>query len=338
MIVSKLADIFGLTPDMLIALSLPVLGALILIVAAFAGGKDRERFKRRVKEVRRENLSGRPLPDQKVNVKLSTSDSSILVFDRLIKRALPRREELRQRLARTGLEISLGTYLTICLVVAIVSFTLLMLTGKLPMAAAAIAAMAKGIALHHIVTGLLAKRRQAKFIANFPEAIDLMTRGLKSGLPIVESIKTAGQEVPNPVGSELRRVTDAVRLGNKLEDELTETSNRLALQEFKFFTISLAIQNETGGNLAETLNNLSDVLRKRRQLKLKIKALSSEAKTSAYIIGSLPFVMAAIIYMINPGYITTLIIDPRGHVMIGLGLFSFFIGAVVMFKMVRFDY
>ena len=338
MILTKLADMLGLTPDMLIALSLPILGALILIAAAFTGGKDQERFKRRVKEVRRENMASRALPDQAVNVKLSTSDSSIPVIDRLIKRALPRREELRQRLARTGLEITLGTYLTICLVVAIITFTLLMLTSKLPMAASAIAGFANGLALPHIVTGLLAKRRQAKFIANFPEAIDLMTRGLKSGLPIVESIKTAGQEVPNPVGSELRRVTDVVRLGNKLEDELAETSDRLALQEFKFFTISLAIQNETGGNLAETLNNLSDVLRKRRQLKLKIRALSSEAKTSAYIIGSLPFVMAAIIYMINPGYISALITDPRGHVMIGMGLFSFFVGAVVMFKMVRFDY
>lgn len=338
MIVTNMADALGLTPDMLIALSLPILGALILIAAAFTGGKERERFKRRVKDVGGGPSLSQAHKDRTVNVKLSTSDSSIPALDRLIKRALPRREELRQRLARTGLEISLGTYLTICLVVAIVCFTLLMLTGKLPMAAAAIAGLATGIALPHVVTGLLAKRRQAKFIANFPEAIDLMTRGLKSGLPIIESIKTAGQEVPNPVGSELRRVTDAVRLGNKLEDELTETSNRLALQEFKFFTISLAIQNETGGNLAETLNNLSDVLRKRRQLKLKIKALSSEAKTSAYIIGSLPFVMAAIIYMINPGYISTLIVDPRGHVMIGLGLFSFFVGAVVMFKMVRFDY
>ena len=198
MIVTELAEALGLTPDMLIALSLPMLGALTLIIAAFAGGKEHERFKRRLKDVRRDSLSMRPLSKQTVNVKLSTTDSSIALLDRLIKQALPRREELRQRLTRTGLEISLGTYLTVCLFVAIISFTLIMLTGKLSIAAAAIAALAKGIALPHLATGLLAKRRQTKFIANFPEAIDLMTRGLKSGLPIHRIVRPPKDLGPLP--------------------------------------------------------------------------------------------------------------------------------------------
>ena len=115
------------------------------------------------------------------------------------------------------------------------------------------------------------------------------------------------------------------------------TSERLQLQEFKFFTISLAIQSETGGNLTETLANLADVLRRRRQLKLKIKALSSEAKASAYIIGSLPFVMFTILYLTNQSYVMQLFYDPRGHFMIGVGLGMIMVGALVMFKMVRFD-
>ncbi|MGF1608977.1 MAG: type II secretion system F family protein [Kiloniellales bacterium] len=328
----------GLTPNMAIALALPLVAGLMLLFAAFAGGKDQERFKRRLHKVRNHATKMRGPLDDRVNVRLSTSDSQFALLDRLIKQALPRRTELRFRLDRAGLKITLGTYITISLVVAIVCFTGLMLTGMLPPAVSVLCGIAAGIALPHVTVGLLAQRRQAKFLANFPEAIDLMTRGLKSGLPIMESIKTAGQEVPNPVGSELRHVTDAVRLGHKLEDVLDETGIRLGLQEFKFFTISLAIQSETGGNLAETLSNLSDVLRKRRQLKLKIKALSGEAKASAYIIGSLPFVMAALIYMINPGYISALYTDARGHIMVGLGLFSFFVGAAVMFKMVRFDY
>lgn len=328
----------GLPPGMAFALALPLLAGFLLLIAAFSGGKDEERFKRRLQSVRGYTARKRHPLDDRVNVRLSTSDSQFALLDRLIKQALPRRTELRLRLDRAGLTITLGTYITISLVVAIVFFTGMMLTGFLPLAVAVLSGVAAGFALPHIVVGLLAKRRQAKFLANFPEAIDLMTRGLKSGLPIMESMKAAGQEVPNPVGSELRRVTDSVRLGNKLEEVLDETSARLGLQEFKFFTISLAIQSETGGNLAETLSNLSDVLRKRRQLKLKIRALSSEAKASAYIIGSLPFIMAALIYMINPGYISALAIDPRGHIMVGVGLFSFFVGAVVMFKMVRFDY
>ena len=164
-----------------------------------------------------------------------------------------------------------------------------------------------------------------------------MVRGLRSGLPITESIRTAGAEIVAPVGTELQNVTDSVRLGAKMEEALWETSRRLDIQEFNFFTIALAIQSETGGNLAETLANLSDVLRRRRQLKLKIKALSSEAKASAYIIGSLPFIMALLIYLINPGYISELWTDPRGMFLVGIGFTSFGIGIGVMYKMVKFE-
>lgn len=330
----------GVPPETAVFFALPLLGCFLLLIAAFAGGKNDRLYKQRLAKVR--GASPRAAQSHAragpVSVKRTTQDSSIPVLDRLIKSALPRREQLSRRLQQAGLSISIGNYLAICSLVAVAIALPLLLSGLLPGPAAALLGLTGGLTLPHGATYILGKRRQAKFLGNFPEAIDLMTRGLKSGLPIIESIKTAGSEVPNPVGEELRQVSDAVRLGTKLEDALMETSERIGLQEFKFFTISLSIQAETGGNLTETLNNLSDVLRKRRQLKLKIKALSSEAKASAYIIGSLPFVMAGVIYMLNPGYVMELIIDPRGHVLIGLGLFSFFVGAAVMFKMIRFDY
>lgn len=181
------------------------------------------------------------------------------------------------------------------------------------------------------------KRRQMRFIEYFPDAIDLMVRGLKAGLPIGESIKTAGQEIPNPVGLEMRRVTDGIRIGRKMDDILTEAARRVNLQEFDFFTIALSIQEETGGNLAETLGNLTDVLRGRRQIKRKIKALSSEAKASAYIIGSLPFIMTLLIYLLSPEYLIGLFQDPRGQAMIAFGLFMIFAGVGVMMKMVKFE-
>jgi tight adherence protein B len=187
------------------------------------------------------------------------------------------------------------------------------------------------------VVGFLVARRRNRFIAYFPEAIDLMVRGLRSGLPITESIRTAGDEIPDPVGNELRRITDSIRLGAKLDEALWDTSKRLNIQEFNFFTVALSIQSETGGNLAETLANLSDVLRRRRQLKLKIKALSSEAKASAYIIGSLPFIMALLIFLVNPGYLDDLWIDPRGMFLVFIGFCSFAIGIAVMYKMVKFE-
>jgi tight adherence protein B len=122
-----------------------------------------------------------------------------------------------------------------------------------------------------------------------------------------------------------------------MDEVLWETSRRLNLQEFNFFTIALSIQSETGGNLAETLNNLAEVLRGRRQLKRKVKALSSEAKASAYIIGSLPFIMCLMIYLVNDEYITKLFTDFRGQIMVGVGLTMIATGVGVMFKMVKFE-
>ncbi len=313
-------------------------GFLLLIVAAFAGGGKEKRFKDRLDHVKE---GRRPMSAEqqtkKVSARRKTADSEIAALDRLIKGLLPRRELLRLRLARAGIEAPLGRYLGVCLAVGTVTLLLALMFLPIPAAAAPFFGLIGGLALPHIVVGYLGKRRQNKFIAHFPDAIDLMTRGLKSGLPIGESIKTAGEEVPDPVGIELRRVTDAVRLGSKMEEVLFETAERLDLQDFKFFTVSLAIQSETGGNLSETLANLSGVLRGRRQLKLKIKAMSSEAKASAYIIGCLPFVVGFFLYLVNADYVSKLFIDPRGNVLLAIGMTSFIVGITVMVKMVKFE-
>ena len=323
-------------PEILIFGGFIVVGLLIIISALLMGDAANKRHKRRINQVmvgRKASGEGGPA----VSARKRTSDSDIAFFDQLIKSALPRREELRTRLARAGLQTSLGKYLTISAVCGLITFGLVAATGFVPMIAAAFLGLFGAVGLPYMFISFLAKRRQTKFIAHFPEAIDLMTRGIKSGLPISEAIKNAGEEIADPVGSEMRKVTDGVKMGTKLEELLWESAVQLDLQEFKFFTVSLAIQGETGGNLAETLENLSNVLRGRRQLKLKIKALSSEAKASAYIIGSLPFVMAVLIYVVNSNYIMDLFIDPRGHFLIGLGLTSFAIGAFVMYRMVKFE-
>ena len=129
------------------------------------------------------------------------------------------------------------------------------------------------------------KRRIAKFNSNFPDAIELMVRGLRSGLPITETLGIVAGEIAGPVGLEFRAVSDKMKIGRTMEAALQETADRLGTPEFQFFVITLAIQRETGGNLAETLSNLADVLRKRAQMKLKIRAMSSESKASAYIVG-----------------------------------------------------
>jgi tight adherence protein B len=272
-----------------------------------------------------------------VSLKRSNKDSSIGALDTLIKRLLPNPENLRARLDRTGYNISVGIYLMASVLVGLVFLLVGLLNPVLPTAAVFFKSLCAAIGVPHGAVVFLSKRRIKKFLESFPEGIDLIVRGLKSGLPVTESIKTVSTELNGPVAVEFGRISDNIKFGKTLPDSLEACAKRLGIAEFRFFTIALGIQQETGGNLAETLGNLSDVLRRRRQMKLKIKAFSSEAKASAYIIGSLPFLMEGLILAVNYDYAIQLFTDDRGLVMVGFGLFSFMIGAGVMMKMVRFE-
>lgn len=327
------------TADNIVLWGLPAVIGVVLVVVAFMLGDDSEdRRKRRIKRVQDFKANRGPLtPEQVISIRRNMTDSSVPLFDMLIKRFLPRPEVLRQRISSAGLSTTLGTYLGICIGLVVIVTLGLLMVAVIPKAAAPLIGLFIGIGLPHMVLSFLGSRRHNKFIAYFPEAIDLMVRGLKSGLPINESMKAAGQEIADPVGYEFRQITDQVRVGTKVEEAMQEAGKRLSIKEFNFMNVAMNIQAETGGNLAETLTNLSDVLRKRRQLKLKIKALSSEAKASAYIIGSLPFIMTGLIYMTNADYIMTLYTDPRGNLMVLVGLLWFAIGGSVMYKMVKFE-
>jgi tight adherence protein B len=211
-----------------------------------------------------------------------------------------------------------------------------MLKGA-PVMLGVLAGVFAGVAIPHFAIGFMIKRRIAKFNSNFPDAIELMVRGLRSGLPITETLGIVAGEIGGPVGVEFRSVTDKMKIGRTMEAALQETSDRLGTAEFQFFVITLAIQRETGGNLAETLSNLADVLRKRGQMKLKIKAMSSESKASAYIVGSLPFVVFSLVYMINPNYMGGFFVDER-LIIAGIGGLCWMgIGVFIMAKMVNFE-
>jgi tight adherence protein B len=180
-------------------------------------------------------------------------------------------------------------------------------------------------------------RRINKFNTNFPDAIELMVRGLRSGLPISETLAIVASEIGGPVGVEFRAVADKMKIGRTMEAALQDTADRLGTPEFQFFVITLAIQRETGGNLAETLSNLADVLRKRAQMKLKIRAMSSESKASAYIVGSLPFVVFLLVMFVNPTYMGGFFTDQRLMVAGLGGLLWMGIGGFIMAKMVSFE-
>ena len=160
---------------------------------------------------------------------------------------------------------------------------------------------------------------------------------IRAGLPVTESLAAVGREAPEPVAGVFREVSDKIRVGEPLEVAVSSASRSMDVPELKFLAITLSVQRETGGNLAETLANLSEILRKRRQMKLKVKAVSSEARASAMILGSLPFVMFALIMVVSQDYIMQLFHDPRGHLMLAAGLASMGTGILVMMKMVRFE-
>jgi tight adherence protein B len=249
---------------------------------------------------------------------------------------IPKPALLRKRLEMTGKNISLGKYAMVCIGVAMFISTAVMLRGA-PVVLSILLGLFFGVGGPHFIIGKMINRRVKKFTSNFPDAIELMVRGLRSGLPITETLGIVAGEIPGPVGIEFRMVADKMKIGRTMEAALQETADRLATPEFQFFVITLAIQRETGGNLAETLSNLADVLRKRAQMKLKIRAMSSESKASAWIVGSLPFVVFTLVWFINPTYMGGFFTDQR-LIVAGLGgLVWMSIGAFIMAKMVNFE-
>ncbi|MFN4113912.1 MAG: type II secretion system F family protein [Sphingomonadaceae bacterium] len=243
---------------------------------------------------------------------------------------------LATRLDRTGKKWTVSQYLYTSLGIALGIAVIVFLRSGAPLLSLGVGLVVGG-GLPHMAVNFFINKRTNDFNAKFPDAIELLVRGLRSGLPVTETLAVVAQEVPGPVGLEFKGVVERIKIGRTMEESLQETADRLNIPEFNFFCITLAIQRETGGNLAETLSNLADVLRKRSQMKLKIKAMSSESKASAYIVGSLPFIVFGMIWWINPDYVGGFFTDDR-LIIAGLGgMVWMSIGAFIMAKMVNFE-
>jgi tight adherence protein B len=310
------------------------LGALLLAFNGVRGPSASKALKRRIELVKERHGDVMAGNAQAQIRKLFAERASR--FEGYASTLIPKPALLRKRLEMTGKEISLAKYATICGGLWLFVGVALMMRGA-PLLLSLLVGMFFGIGGPYFFIGRLIKRRINKFNSNFPDAIELMVRGLRSGLPITETLGIVASEIPGPVGLEFRMVADKMKIGRTMEAALQETADRLGTAEFQFFVITLAIQRETGGNLAETLSNLADVLRKRAQMKLKIRAMSSESKASAYIVGSLPFVVFTLVWLINPAYMHGFFTDQR-LIVAGLGgLVWMGIGAFIMAKMVNFE-
>ena len=201
-----------------------------------------------------------------------------------------------------------------------------------------LAGFAVGFGFPRWFLGFTINRRKNAFTKEFANAIDVIVRGVKSGLPLNECLKIIATETPVPVGPEFKNVVEAQKVGIPLEESLKRMHERMPIPEVNFFQIVLTLQQKTGGNLAETLGNLSNVLRDRRRLHGKIRALSSEAKASAMIIGALPIIVMILVYLTTPSYIELLFTERMGNVMLACCAIWMSIGILVMKKMINFKY
>lgn len=324
----------NIPPLQLLMLGAGVLFTLFLLAFAFAGPSAGKAQTRRIEGLKTRNRDGGAVTLESQMRKITTSRHTKM--DSFFRGLIPNPTQMQKRLNKTGKGWTVGKYMLTCLILMVVIGGLAwMKTDNLLLAL--FMGLAVGLGLpHKIVSGQI-KKRLVKFNAKFPDAIELMVRGLRSGLPISETLTIVASEVSDPVGMEFRGVVDRIRIGKTMDASLEDTAERIDTPEFLFFCITLAIQRETGGNLAETLMNLAEVLRKRAQMKLKIRAMSSESKASAYIIGVLPFMVFALIYYVNSNYMGKFFVDQRLTVLGLGGLVWMSIGAFVMSKMISFE-
>jgi len=264
-------------------------------------------------------------------LKLATNDNRL---DALIDRFLPGAENLRRQLTRTGANLTIGKFAGIVALLVLVVGVGLSWVGLGAVMAWPMGA-GLGILLPRGVVAWLVRRRVNEFLTQLPDAINLMARGLRSGLPIAETIAASARETAGHVGIEFRRIAEEAQLGQPLVDVLWNAAGRIDLPEFAFMVVAFSIQQETGGNLAETLDNLSQVLVRRRQMQLKIRGFTAEARSSAWIIGVLPFVVLALLGITNRPYVSQLFITTTGNELLAGAVVCIALGVLTISKMMR---
>lgn len=243
---------------------------------------------------------------------------------------------IRQRLEEAGLEASPRSFYIASAVCGFVGTALYLLMGMPPMGAIPVFIVAV-LGLPRYYLRFKAKRRRDKFTAGFADALDIIVRGIRSGLPVGECLNIIARESPDPIGTEFQRIVEAEKLGLTLQEAMERAVRRMPTAEMRFFAVVLIMQRETGGNLGEALANLAEILRKRKKMKDKVKAMSAEAKMTASIIGSMPFILTGIIYLIAPDYIGTLWTTTIGNFLLVGGIVWMGIGIFVMKQLVSFE-
>ncbi len=318
-----------------------VLGVALALFFPFISGSDPSRRVRAIAEAKK----GQAAP-QKQNALSRLMDSKTDSRRKQVQESLKQIEEkakqrkkrltLRTLIMQSGLEISTQTFWIFSIVLGLVLAGSAFVLG-MPWYVSALAGVAGSFGLPRWMLGFIRRRRQNVFLNDFADAIDVMVRGLKAGLPVSDAMKVIAAESGPPVGPEFMEVVEGQRVGITIDQGIERMFDRMPMSEVNFLGIVMSIQSKTGGNLSEALNNLSKVLRDRKKMKAKIRAVSQEAKSSAAIIGALPFVIMGALTVLNPQYLNPLFDTSTGNIMLaGCGLWMF-TGVLVMRKMINFE-
>jgi len=262
-------------------------------------------------------------------------EQTLKEFDERHKKSKSR--PISVRIAQAGLKWSKRQFVLLSVGIGVVMFLAGLLTGGGLLVAAALA-FAGAFGIPRWLLSFLKKRREAKFLHTFPDAVDIIVRGVKAGLPLLDCLKMITTESQEPVKSEFRMIVETQAVGMPLGEACQKLYDEMPVPEANFFGIVIAIQQKSGGNLAEALGNLSRVLRDRKKMKAKIQAMSQEAKASASIIGALPVAVMTLVWLTSPQYISLLWTEPLGRLMLAASAIWMFMGVMVMKKMINFDF
>jgi tight adherence protein B len=248
-----------------------------------------------------------------------------------------KRVPLSTRIAQAGLAWSKRQFMMISAGIGMALFLAGLLTGAGLLPAVGLS-FAGAFGLPFWLLSFLKKRREARFLNSFPDAVDIIVRGIKAGLPLLDCMKMITVEAPEPLKSEFRAIVETQAIGIPLGEACAKLYEQMPVPEANFFGIVIAIQQKAGGNLSEALGNLSRVLRDRKKMKAKIQAMSQEAKASAGIIGALPIAVMTLVGITSPQYIALLWTEPLGNLMLAGSAVWMFMGVMVMKKMINFDF
>jgi tight adherence protein B len=324
-----------MTPLILALLAVVAVGAagFALVPALMGGGRANKRMKALQGDIQanRRNADATHSRDTRRKEIQQTLRAQTAALERKKKR-IP----LQDRLYQAGMKIKKSAFIRNSVIFGIIVFVICFVL-QLELIYCLIFSVAGGYLLPRMYVSRRRKKYQNAFLDELPNAVEAIVRGVKSGLPLNDSMRLVAKEAKEPIKSDFQRVLDQQSVGKTIQEAVVTLYDRVPLPEVNFFIVVITVQAQAGGNLSEALGNLARVLRNRKKMKAKVKAMSSEAKASAGIIGSLPIIVAFLVSLTTPTYLLPLIQTPIGNLMLGIAAILMFLGGFIMNRMIQFD-